>query len=157
MKINLIYGEGETYNGYLNLNQFLEKESDNIKRCDIKDISKFVEDGEAEEIVAIGILEYINHNKISEVLTNWARKIKFGGKIVIGFLDAYEIARNFNNGFINLEVYNALIHGSGEKPYMVKRTCLNTSLIKQMLSKLGFKMMKHKINNFNITVEAVRQ
>lgn len=156
-KINLVYGTGEVYNGFLTLNPFLEQETDSIKRCDIKNLNNFVDDGEVEELIAINILEYFNANKIPEILSHWIKKVAINGKIIISVTNVYDVARCFVNGIINLETFNGLVHGTNEKPYMVRRSCLTSTLIENFLKSAGLKIMKRKINNYNVVIEAVRQ
>jgi hypothetical protein len=155
-KINLIYGEGEVLNGFLNLNPFLEQETDNLKRVDIKNISSYVDDGECTELISINVLEYFNSNKIPEILSHWVKKVALGGKIILGFVDLQSVARCFYNNIINLETTNILVHGSNAKPYMTKRTGLTITVVESLLKQMGLKIMKRKINNYNVTLEAVR-
>lgn len=156
MKIQLVYGEGDLYNGYLVLNPFLEQETDQVKRCDIKNIDNFCCDGECEELIAVNVLEYFNASKIPEILSHWIKKVAINGKIIIGVTNVYDVARCFVNGVINLETFNALVHGTNEKPYLVKRSCLTSTLIENYLKSAGLKIMKRKINNYNVIIECVR-
>ncbi len=155
-KINLLYGEGDSLNGFLNLNPFLEQETENTKRCDIKNLNNFVDDGEVEELIAANVLEYLNTNKITEVLNHWIKKVALGGKLILGFTNIYDISRCLVHGIINLETFNILVHGTNEKPYLIKRSFLTTTVVENLLKQAYLKIMKRKINNYNVTLEAVR-
>ena len=126
MKVNLLYGEADILTGYLNLHPFAISDDDekNIRIADIKNIDRHVCDAEATEIIATDVIDYLSLYEVPKVLGHWIKKLRHGGKIVIGGTDMNEVTRGFIHGDIDLETTNKLLHGLQTQPHLVKRVNL---------------------------------
>ena len=129
MKVNLLYGEGDVLDTHLNINQFAKNpDGEKIIRDDISNIDKYVDDSELEELVAIDVIDYMSIKEAPQVIENWVRKIRIGGKIILGGSDLLEICKSFSEHKIDISEANSLIHGTQEKPYLPKKFTFTPSL-----------------------------
>lgn len=158
-KVNLIYGKGNVFDTHLNINPFAEEEIDNqIVRADIKNLDRYIDDGELDELLAYDVIDYIPITEAESCIANWIRKIKVGGKICIGGTDLIEVCKSFAQYRIDITLANELIHGSQEKPYLIKKinfTCLG--MAEYLESYFGLHITKKNVNNYQMLVEAVRK
>ena len=157
-KINLIYGEGDVFHTHLNINPFSENADGKILvRDDVSNLDKYADDSELTELIAIDVIDFIPANKTSEVIDNWVKKIRIGGKIVIGGVDLFEVCKCLSQYKIDTYDANALIHGNQNKPYMIRRVNFTAIGISEYLKdKFGFEIISKNISNFKMNVEARR-
>ncbi|HCI69507.1 MAG TPA: hypothetical protein DHV30_02445 [Balneola sp.] len=157
-KVNLIYGTGDVLHTHININPFAENpDNKKIIRDDIINIDKHVDDAELSELVAYDVLDYIPLTKAEDAIHNWVKKIRMGGKIVLGGTDLIEVCKSLADYRIDLGEANVLIHGEQSKPYLIKRvgfTCLG--LCDYLQNKYAFKIIKKRVNNYKMVVEAER-
>jgi hypothetical protein len=153
MKANLVYGDaGQVLDNYLNINPYGEEEGD-VKVGGVQNLDEHIDNGELEELIAVDVLEYIPTNKIADTLSNWVSKLKVGGKLTLGFVEARLKGREFGNYRMALEDFNAAIHGSQEKPYMIKRTSLTAmQVIDHMVKAHTVQVVQKRLNNEYATV-----
>jgi hypothetical protein len=157
MKVNLIYGQGDTLNGYLNLHPFAMQDTENTKIADVKNIDRYVCDAEATEIIATDVVDYLVLYEVPEVISHWIKKLRHGGKLIIGGVDVAHVSRDFSKGDIDLETTNKLLHGIQTQPHMVKRVNLTINGICQFLQgDHGLKIIKKRHDGYNYIVEAAR-
>ena len=155
-KINLLYGSGDVLHTHLNLDPFTSDETDVLTRSDIKNLDSFVDDAEAQEIIALDVIDYIPLTDINAVIKHWVSKLRHGGLLIIGGTDLFEVSKAFAQYRLDITEANKLIHGEQSKPYLVKRTNFTTLGLADYLSSLGLKLQKKRINDFHLTVEATR-
>ena len=156
-KINLIYGNGDVFNTHLNINPFKqENDPESVVRGDIKNLDNYADDSELEELLAIDVLDYIPLNETSEVISNWVKKIRYGGKIVIGGIDLMDVCKDFSQYKIGLDEANLLIHGEQDKPYLIRRVGFTAISVAGYLESKGLKVNKKRTSNYKMIVEAVR-
>lgn len=157
MKVNLIYGEGDVLTGYLNLHPFAMQDTDEVKIADVKNIDRFVCDAEANEIIATDVIDYLVSHEVPKIIQHWVRKLRHGGKIVIGGIDMNEVTRGFVNGDLDLETTNKLLHGQQTQPHLVRRVNLSLIGIANFLNEdCGLKVMKKRMAGYSYLVEATR-
>ena len=77
-------GRGTSIPGFTTVD--LSEENTGGIKADVSDLS-MIEDGSVEEIYASQILEHFPHVKTLDVLKEWHRVLKAGGKLVIGVPD----------------------------------------------------------------------
>jgi len=158
MKINLIYGEGDVLSTHLNLHPFAMQDTDTVKIADVKNIDRWVCDAEATEIVATDVIDYLILYEVPKVIEGWIKKIRHGGKLIIGGTDMTEVCRAFSNGEIDLETTNKLLHGLQTQPHLVKRVNLTLiGVVGFLQNDFGLHITKKRKAGFNYIVEAVRQ
>ncbi len=157
-KMNLIYGEGDVFHTHLNINPFAENADGKIVvRDDVSNLDKYADDSELTELIAVDVIDFIPANKTSEVIDNWVKKIRIGGKIVIGGVDLLEVCKCLSQYKIDISDANALIHGQQNKPYMLRKVNFTAIGISEYLKdRFGFEIISKNINNFKMSVEARR-
>ena len=133
-------------------------EENNDMECHIplhdQNLDEYADDGELEELVSDGTVEYIPIHKVMEVLMGWVKKIKHGGTIIVSGVDAYLTAKAFVDGYISIEQFNVYVHGTPNEDN--KTVNLTTIGIVNLMVSLGL-TIKHKrldINKF--VVEGTR-
>lgn len=159
MKLNLLWGDGPEYGeSYTNINPFLQMETANCKRGNVQDLSRFADDGEVSELIALDVIDYLDTSKVVPVIEGWVKKLAHGGTIIIGGTDMYEVCRLFSHYKINLLQVNALLHGDGSKPYLIKKTQFTLKGLADLLAQLGLKIMKKRLDQetLQMVVEAQR-
>jgi len=109
MKINICFNKNNTYlNNYINTNI---DNGDEYLKCDLEDLSAIVDNGEAEEILAINVLNYVSHKKLKKTVLNWYKKLSYNGILTIYFLDFIEICRLITVGSISYDEAKNLLFG----------------------------------------------
>lgn len=113
-------------------------------------LDQHVEDGEAEELIIDGVLEFVPIVDVMDTLTRWVKKLRHGGIIIINGYDAYLICKAFTEFNITIEQFNIMIHGNGKS---VNLTCMGLS---HFLSDAGLKIKQRRIDQFKYSIEAIR-
>lgn len=83
LKLNLGCGN-KNLEGYVNVD--LVEERKGVKPdvlCDVRDLSGYFSDNVADEVLAVHILEHFYPWEVHDILKEWKRVLKPGGKIVI--------------------------------------------------------------------------
>ena len=157
-KINLIYGEGDVLHTHININPFAENaDGNNIIRDDISNLDKHVDDAEVSELVALDVIDYIPITKAEETIENWVKKIRIGGRIIIGGTDLVEVCKSLSHYRLDITDANILIHGEQSKPYLIKRVNFSSLGLSDYLShKFNLNVLKRSVNNYKMFVEAQR-
>jgi hypothetical protein len=155
-KINLLYGSGDVLHTHLNLDPFTSEETDALIRSDIKNLDSFIDDAEAQEIIALDVIDYIPLTDINKVIQHWVSKLRHGGSLIIGGTDLFEVSNAFSQYRIDITQANKLIHGEQSKPYLIKRVNFTVMGLVDYLSALGLKLQKKRVSDFHMTVEAIR-
>ncbi len=158
-KVNLIYGVGDIIDTHININPFAENaDGEKVIRADISNLDKHVDDSELNELRAVDVLNYIEIQKVESTISNWCQKIRLGGKIIIGGIDLMEVCKSFSEYKSDLTEANILLHGSQEKPYLIRRSSFTAiGLADYMSSKFNFTILKKRINSHTMIVEARRE
>jgi predicted SAM-dependent methyltransferase len=82
IKLNLGCGD-KLLPGYINVD-VVESRAGMVPdiQCDIRRLTK-IEDNYAEEVLAVHVIEHVDRWEVVELLTEWKRVLKSGGKLVI--------------------------------------------------------------------------
>lgn len=158
MKVNLMYGQGDVLHTHLNINPFAEEVVEGkIVRSDIKNLDRFLDDGELSELVALDVIDYLPIVEIERILQNWTNKLKHGGRIILGGTDLFEVAKSLSQYRLDIAEANRLLHGSQAKPFMLKRISFSAVGLSTFLTeKFGLQILKKRINNYEFVIEAQR-
>lgn len=156
MKINLLRNTNDVLSGYLNIDPFTMGTDTDKVAGGLTDLSYHVDDAEASEIIARDILDYFDPPTGDRALENWIRKLRHGGKLVVGGTDLYEVAKAITNYSLLPEAANKLLYGSFTQPWEMKKhsTCLLATA--SWLEVKGLHVIKKRLNNFSYCVEAQR-
>lgn len=157
MRINLIYGEGEPKTGYLNLSPFCKQEDEYNKKCELDNLH-YLCDGEATEILAIDVVDYLSLTEVNSYIDHWVSKLRIGGKLIISGVDGFSVAKAFSSYQISIDEYNGLIHGSQTSPHLVRRTSLTLTGLEQYLVETHSLTLVHKrYDGFAFMIEVERK
>ncbi len=138
MKINICFGNsGQALTGYINTNIF---KNDYFENCHPENIDSIVDDGEAEEILSLNVLNYINHTNIKNVLINWYKKLKYDATMTISFYDFLEICRFLTTQELKLEAAKKLIYGEQLEEWAYFKSGISLLDIKNIFIELNAKI-----------------
>ncbi len=157
-KINLIYGVGDVLHTHININPF-DNDADGklIIRDSVTNIDKHADNAELLELIATDVIDYFPVQETEEIIAGWMSKIRIGGKIVIGGVDLMEVCKSFSSYDIDSNLANLLLHGQQQPQYMIKKSSSMALIVASFLQHNGFKVIKKRIQNYQMIVEAKRQ
>jgi len=153
-RVNLIYGKGDVLNSHLNINPFTPDVSENLLRGQLNSLDGVLEEGEAEEIVAADVIDFMVLTSVNDVIANWISKLRVGGTLIIGGVDAFEASKSFYQQRLDISSFNRLVHGEQTEPYLFRRVNFSTIGMVQYLESLGMKIIKKRTNNHKYIIEA---
>lgn len=155
MKINLIMDGMQVLPNYLNLSPvvdgldpYLANHSQCIKG-NTHSLDQWVDDGEAEQIRAVNVLEYYKFEEVPAVLANWCKKVAHNGTFTLICYDAHEVCRLFHLGHITFEQLNEYI-------YKNKNSLLTLPIVSQLIATYGLTPKTKKYTGPQFILEAVR-
>lgn len=158
MKIKL--GINETpFSGYINIDP-LPKETPSECEIVVGDPRVSVgvaENNEAIEILAPNMLNYIHHTEVANFITSWVGKLRHGGKIILGGVDGYEIAKKYARKEINTMEYNTLAYGPAKSAWAYYLGTVSLNDITELLEHLGLKILKREVVGLQFIVVGVRE
>tara|TARA_R110000824_G_scaffold177357_6_gene356711 strand:+ start:4308 stop:4769 length:462 start_codon:yes stop_codon:yes gene_type:complete len=152
MKVNLLYG-GSSISGYTNVDHLGLAEG--AYHGNVCDLTEFVDDSEAIEILAVDVINFFNKNNILSIIDHWVSKLRHGGKIIIGAADAHCICKSFCEYDITIAEINSMLYGE-EEPYIRKNAITMMSLAYYLESNHGLKIIKKQSIEYKILIEAER-
>lgn len=142
MKLNLMVNNLQYLNGYRNISPFAPVTDSRFSRNSVIDLEMLVDDGEADEIRAMDVLEYYPHQDIDQILNNWVRKLAHKGTITISGNDIHFIARQINTRHLNNEQALIQLYGISDKPGQKKQAVYSLNFITEKLKARGLKILK---------------
>jgi hypothetical protein len=156
MKVNLILHDQGPLSGYTNVYPFADDQTPGMTRGDVSNLDALVEDGEATEIVALDVIDFLPASAADDVLAGWARKLRHGGKITIGGVDIREVARRLVNQQIDPAQANAILHGPQRAPWEYRKSNLTLQLALDKMAALGLEVVRREPSQFSYLVTARR-
>ena len=155
MKLNIMGENGQKISGFRNISSY-HTEDASIEVCSLKDLNPIVDDAEAQYILARDIINYINQEELFATISHWISKLSHGGVICIGASDIKEVCRMIYTGEISDPDIGSVLYGEGEGE-VLKKSSIQTELLVDFLQSRGLKILKVRLENYNLTVEAQRQ
>lgn len=138
MKINICLGNSNNpLNGYINTNIY---ENNEFKACHPENLNDIVDDGEAEEILAVNILNYIEYSKVKNVVINWYKKLKYDGTMTISFFDFLETSRLLTTQFISIDDARKLFFGEQIDSWQFFKSGISLTDIKKYFCDINAKI-----------------
>ena len=154
MKVNLIIN-GHSLSGHVNIDPYGFGDSSKVAG-DVFDIGHAVQDSEATEILAHDIINFTEYSKIDSVILNWVSKLRHGGVIVIGGKDLWHVSKCYSQRLINTEEFNKAVFGNQEHKKDYRQSHVTMTEVVSKLESLGLKVLKKRVNGYEMVVEAVR-
>lgn len=153
VKLNLIYDKADFLNTHTNICPFNFIENPELVIGNTTNLDFIADNGEVSQIIALDTIEYIPHNKVYEVISNWVGKLKVSGQLILGFVELLELCNLYHRGNIKHEDFNYLMHGSQEKSYLIKLSSFSAPLLIENLTKQHtIKLYKHTLNGCDVTL-----
>ena len=137
MKINIVSESEEALEGY---RKILVKD----QAIDFADIS----DNECEFILANKILNHFDYKNITDCLVNIRKKLRIGGKLVIGGIDLRMFTTNVINNLISPQDASDVV--SNSKSMSIVTETVN------LISQLDLKVITTQINGIHYEITAER-
>lgn len=156
MKINLLLNGDGIRSGYLNLDPLADPNDSMKTQGDICNLDEYVDDAEADEIIATDIIDFLPTNDLESVLSHWLSKLRHGGSIVVGGVDIREVARGLLNQRLTLNQANMLLYGGQQSPHDYRKTTLTLQKLLEIFQQLGFKVIQKRQENYFYQVKAER-
>ena len=85
-------------------------------------------------------------------ITNWVKKMRHGGKIVVTSIDALEVAKAFAKQKIDIDTFNKAIHGGFSQGWDIFLNHTTIEELSSVLEKLGLFVTKKRINGINFII-----
>ena len=155
MKINLMYGKGQKLPRFTNINA-IPTDEDDVMVMDPSNLDFFVDDAEAEAIIAYDVINFLPRESMISTIEHWVKKLRHGGSIIVGGIDSCAIARDVVASKISLQDLNILLYGSEIPNWDVRRNIFTMQSLVDHLKSLGLKIVKSRIDKYEIAVEAMR-
>lgn len=145
MKINVSYPENNQ-NDYIN-HSIIKEQGFELKNVD---------NGEAEEILALDVIEYIPRMMFDSIIQHWTSKLAHKGKLIVNFVDLYTVCRLFFIGQLEMQNVNFLLHGASLNGWDDKKVNMTVPQICKTLEGNGLKVISKKLDGMNALVIAER-
>lgn len=151
MKVNITLGN-EARSGYININPLADPNDPNFIRTNINDLGVYLDDGEAEEIIALDAIDYAPIQEKEHVLQHWLSKLALNGTIIIGGTEIGNVAKAFALNQLDLNKFTELAYGA----QLQKAGLITAEQMTKVLTGLGLRVIEKKIFNFSYYIKAVR-
>lgn len=149
MKIKISVND-HSVKGYLNIDPYpldpIPAFTGNLAKLDM------VVQGECKEILADKIMDYVAAQDVLVNLKHWISLLGRGGKIILGGTDLISVSKGVYTQRLNLVDANKLIFGERVRKNGQNSLC---DLV-DILTELGLRITKKKIEDYQFVVEAVR-
>lgn len=141
MKVFLVFGPSEARNGYVNVDPRQGS------------LDGTVEAGEASEVVAINILDYLAPAKQVELLHHWVSRLARGGSITVSCTDLYEVCRSLITGTLDEDAVTSVLYGTSKAR---RAAIFSEKTLMEKLRSLGLEIMTRRTDGLICTVTGRR-
>jgi len=126
--------------------------------CDIKELP--FNDNFADEILAVHVVEHFYIWEIEDVIREWIRVLKPGGKMVIEVPCLDKIINQFikfdGNPPINIGMWGLYGDPSYQDERMTHRWCYSVSMLKALLETVGLKNITEEKPQYHVGIRDMR-
>ena len=155
MKLNLKCGNNIKPD-YINIDIFPNTDNnDTYCQGDIKSLNWIVKDDTVDEILAIDCLEYLPTDMAKSALTNWTKKLTFGGTLKILVPDCHAVAKAFCHGQFNLQEFSQIIFGT-RQGNDVKESIIDSVTLLSWIKEVGLTISLIRYEGIAIYLEATK-
>ena len=124
---------------------------------DFRNLDHYCGRSECTELIGETVLDNIPPVMLTQVLQNWAGKLRHGGIIRIGGTDLLELCKAVTYGHITLQDASFALYGDIRNVWSMKYGQYSSLDVVNLLKQLGLKIVKVRLNGFQMVVEAVRE
>lgn len=153
MKLNLTLETGSARSGYVNINPLASPDDPSFIRANINELSIYVDDGEAQEIIALDIVDFVPVQEKENIVRHWLSKLALGGTITIGGNDIGQVAKAFTFNQLELSQTAELLYGG----QLARSGLVTCTQMRKILEGGGLKIVEARLNNFSYYVKARRE
>lgn len=151
MKVRIGYNQ-PSIKGYIHIDP--KPQTENIpaytNSLENLNLDGIVDNNECTEIVAGELINYIPVEKVFGILNHVCMKLRHGGKITVGGIDARLLALGIFNGGLDPAEFNKTIFAEGHK------SILPMNDIALLLSKIGLVVTSRELNGVSYLITAER-
>lgn len=147
-KVNLLIDNpAGVLSGYDNIDPFTP-DDDKFGRIkgDISNLNHEVDDGEVEEILAYGILNYYGGAHVDAILSNWVSKLAHGGMLTVSCVDLRSVCREYLSGSLPIEDANQILYGTHSEPWDFRKSVFSIDIVEQVLRNKGLKILSKRLH-----------
>jgi len=153
MKIRITVGAEEKLNGYTNVDPIAQ--FDGLK-SDLRNLDSVAEDAECSEILADGVIGFLQRDQVYPILDHWLSKLRHNGKIFISFYDIRQIAKAYYRGQINNDEFNQVVHGTFSEPWDVQLSHTTIEEVSAFFEARNLIVTKKTLDGLKATIGATR-
>jgi hypothetical protein len=157
VKLNLLVNNpGGVRSGYVNVDPVAPEGNSDRIACPLEKLDATCDAAEAEELVALDILDLFPAKVADAVLDHWLSRLAHGGKITLSVVDMMEVARGFTARSLSIEDANLLLHGNQSQPWEFRKATYYLPMVVNTLTSKGYKILTKKISNYRAVITAER-
>ena len=105
-------------------------------------------DNECVEVQAPVALDFIVYPELNDFITSLASKVRKGGIMVLGGVDAYMLSRAINDDSISIEQINNHVYS--------RKSLTDVNTTKDFLLSMGFEVLSVHLNGINYEIKTRR-
>ena len=154
MKVNIIIN-GHALSGYTNIDPHGFGDDSKVLG-DVSNIDEHVENSEAREILAHDVINFLPYEQIDSVISDWVKKLRHGGKIVILGKDLWHLCKAYSQKLVSTEQFNSALFGEQSHSGDYRLSHITMPELAMKLEALGLKVVKKRVNGYEMVVEAIR-
>jgi 2-succinyl-5-enolpyruvyl-6-hydroxy-3-cyclohexene-1-carboxylate synthase len=155
-KINLLIDSPAVKDGYINIDPFTQEGDQTKISGAVSKLDHTVDNGEASEIIAEDVIDYLGPDYVDKAINNWLSKLQHGGIIVIGGTDIRVVCKSYFLRQLNTVEVNNLIYGEQKNVQKYKKSCLTIHEVCELLKSLGLKIILKRHDSFRYLIKAKR-
>lgn len=156
MKINLLLGNNDLRSGYINVDPLASGEDRQRYKADWTNLDDLCCAGEAQEIVALEVLNYLGRDAADKVLAHWVSRLGHGGTLTVSVIDPNRIARALISGELSEQDANGLLYGQQSQPWQCRKLAYSLATLSDKMRQLGLQVLKQVHHGYQCCVMAVR-
>ncbi len=139
MKINIILSNaGEAYRqGYENINLLTQQ-----------DLSCIADNGEAEEVLALNVLDYLPYPNIANIVSHFVSKLAHKGKLIIQVVDTLEVCKALANRSITMGEAATLLYGEQSEPWNFRKAPFTIVDLVALFQSKGLRILRKHTEAF---------
>jgi hypothetical protein len=156
VKVNLLLNSPDIRSDYLNIDPYADPADRDKVTGSLINLDEHVDDGEAVDLLALDIIDYIGSNETNEAIASWLKKLRHGGTITIGGIDLRGVSHAFLHHQISLTEANILLYGAQDAPYNYRKATLTIQHVIDMMIEQDLKVLRKQIQQYKYFVTARR-
>lgn len=156
MKINCLLGNPDLRSGFINVDPLASGEDKQRYKGDWTNLDDLCCAGEAQEIVALEVLDYVGREGADKVLAHWVSRLGHGGTLTVSLVDPNRVARALLSGELSEENANGLLYGQQSQPWQHRKLAYSLATLSEKLKRLGLQVLKQIHHGYSCMVVARR-